>query len=293
MRQKISRRVFVVGCPRSGTTLLQSLIAANSRVVSFPETHFYERLISGRPLLSALGIASHKARPHWDVFLQEIGHTEMELALPKYAIFVKQFSDAFVHVLDTITMKQEKSIWVEKTPGHLRRIDHIENLVQCARFVHILRNGEDNIASLFDVGNKYPESWSPWYGTLDQCIQRWVIDIRISAKYASRENHMLIKYEDLISDPKPILKNLCDFIGVPFEKNMLSDYAKVVDSLVLEREIWKTSVHEPIWDTGKRRFYEYLNSEQREYVYAQLPDDVLGYCSYNGLPARSHVADII
>lgn len=277
MNDEISTRVFLVGCPRSGTTILQSLLAANSHVVSFPETHFYERVIRSRRLLSALGVPSRKARPHWDVFLAEIGHTEMRSFLPKNAIFDWQFSKAFLQVLDTITLNQGKSVWLEKTPGHLRRINHIEKLVSSVRFIHILRNGEDNIASLFEVGNKYPEIWFPWYGTLDQCIQRWVTDIRISKEYSFRKDHRLVRYEQLIENPKIVLMNLCEFIGVPFEEYMLSNYSKSADQLILEREPWKTSVHEPIWTTGKRRFHDYLNDEQRQYIRSHIPEDLFDY----------------
>ena len=42
-------RVFLVGIMRSGTTLLQSLLAAHSRVTSFPETMFF-RFLTGEPL---------------------------------------------------------------------------------------------------------------------------------------------------------------------------------------------------------------------------------------------------
>ena len=37
------RPIFIVGCPRSGTTLLQCLIATQKGVVTFPETHFFEQ----------------------------------------------------------------------------------------------------------------------------------------------------------------------------------------------------------------------------------------------------------
>ena len=291
MKREISTRVFLVGCPRSGTTLLQSLLAANSNIASFPETHFYERAISGRPLLAVLGIASRKAAPHWNIFLQEIGHTDMRTTLPAHAIFVRQFSNAFIQILDSLSLNQDKSVWLEKTPGHLRRVDQIEKLVSNARFVHITRNGEDNIASLFEVGNKYPETWFPWYGTLDQCIQRWVTDIRISEQYSSRKNHKLVRYEKLLSNPKSVLVDLCEFVGVPFEEKMLSDYAETADSLILSKEPWKTSVHEPIWTAGKRRFYEYLNDEQRHYIRAHLPEDVLKYYFFEEHSAQRISAD--
>ena len=43
---KIERRIFIVGVPRSGTTLLQSLLAAHSELTSFTESHFFSRYFS-------------------------------------------------------------------------------------------------------------------------------------------------------------------------------------------------------------------------------------------------------
>ena len=56
-------------------------------------------------------------------------------------------------------MAQGKTIWLEKSPDHLRYIDQIEKLVDEAKFIHILRNGFDNIASIYDLAGKYPETW--------------------------------------------------------------------------------------------------------------------------------------
>jgi hypothetical protein len=196
--------------------------------------------------------------------------------LPKHAIFDRQFSGAFVEVLDTLAMKQGKSVWLEKTPAHLRRVDKIEKLVRGARFVQILRNGEDNIASMFEVGNKYSETWGPWYGTLDQCIQRWVTDARISMRCFSRKNHFIVRYEKLIANPAPILVALCDFIGVPYEEKMLSDYPKVAGQLILKTEPWKASVSEPIRPNSKRKFNDYLTEKQRQYIRDHIPEDIAG-----------------
>ncbi len=43
MTSVIEGRIFVVGAPRSGTTLVQSLIASHSQVTSFTESHFFSR----------------------------------------------------------------------------------------------------------------------------------------------------------------------------------------------------------------------------------------------------------
>lgn len=279
MKTEILSRIFVVGCPRSGTTLLQSLLAANSNIHSFPESHFYEKLFSARPLFLTLGISSRHARQSWNLFLEEIIHPEMKSTLPKFAIFESQFSNAFIQVLDMLAMKQGKSVWIEKTPGHLRSIERMERVVRNARYVHIIRNGEDNIASLFEIGKQYPDTWGKWYGTLDQCIQRWVKDARISAKCSIRNNHYVISYEKLVASLVSELTALCSFIGVPFEEKMLTDYPQVSKQLILEAERWKASVSEPIKLASKRKFFEFLNEEQRQYIIANIPEDLTEYTS--------------
>ncbi|MGL4503377.1 MAG: sulfotransferase family protein, partial [Planktothrix sp.] len=49
MDQIIKNRIFLVGCPRSGTTLLQSLLAAHPQIASFPESHFFQSLAPAQP----------------------------------------------------------------------------------------------------------------------------------------------------------------------------------------------------------------------------------------------------
>jgi hypothetical protein len=275
MSSEITRRAFIVGCPRSGTTLLQSLLAAHSHIVSFPETHFYERLFGGR-LRSILGVPSRKVKSHWKNVLEEIGHTEMGSFLPEHPLFIRQYSKAFLQILDTLTRNQGKQVWLEKTPGHLHVIDEIEKYVPHPQFIHILRNGGDNIASLFEAGKRYPKFWSREFGTLDQCIQNWITDIRISLKYLQAENHRVVKYESMATHPEMVLEKLCTFIGVPFEAGMVSNYAESADQLILEKEPWKGSIKGPI-TAQTSRFYEYLDEEQRQYTRSQIPQDLLDF----------------
>ena len=63
MQTAPKQRIFLVGCPRSGTTLLQSLLAAHPDITSFPESHFFRHLIDNRRWLHrTFGIASKRAR---------------------------------------------------------------------------------------------------------------------------------------------------------------------------------------------------------------------------------------
>ncbi len=52
-------RIFLVGTPRSGTTLYQSIMAAHSQILSLPETHFFLNLIPKRNYIArALGLTN-------------------------------------------------------------------------------------------------------------------------------------------------------------------------------------------------------------------------------------------
>ena len=152
-------------------------------------------LFSGRTWRKKLGIAGRRARLRWNKYLEDIGKEEMQNYLPWCAVSVRQYSDAFVHVLNSLTLEQERNIWLEKTPRHLDFVDRIENLVERAKFVHIVRNGDEVIASLFHIGKEYSMEWGAGmlkigqshlggakYQSIDECIHTWVHYIRLSRK---------------------------------------------------------------------------------------------------------------
>ncbi len=270
-RETSISRLFLVGCPRSGTTLLQSLLAAHSQIVSFPESHFYTRIISSRFPLRQLGLASPRSRTRFLRFLDMIGHADMRHYLPLFAVSTRQYSRVFIAVLDAVARQQNKRVWLEKTPRHLDFVDDIRALVPESKFVHLVRNGEDVVASLYEVVNKHPGVWpSIPPGDLEGCIHRWVESIRLSQRYAGVPDHVIVRYEHLMEAPELVLKGLCEFIGVPFESAMLESYADNAASLVLPFETWKGAVTQAIGSNGERKFHRLFNESQRRHISAQI-----------------------
>ncbi|MEC4986622.1 MAG: sulfotransferase [Oscillatoria sp. PMC 1068.18] len=272
MNTKSKKRIFLVGCPRSGTTLLQSLLAAHSQITSFPESKFFVALNPiYEPKRKRFGLASRNAKPQLKKFLQEINCEEMFQLLPKYAIFASQYVKVFLEVLDNLTAKQGKSIWLEKSPPHLLHIDYIEKLIPEAKFIHILRNGSDVVASLYDVTHRYNSNsaWGRPY-ELDECIEGWIRDVQISLNQRDKSNHFLVKYEQLVADPHAVLKPLCEFIGVQFEEKMLTDYRQAATKVISDRETWKAGASQKIQNANATKFYQLFNEEQREYILSKI-----------------------
>jgi hypothetical protein len=264
-------RLFLVGCPRSGTTLLQSLLAAHSQILSFPETHFFSRVLSPRPLLRKLGLASPHARTRFRRVLETIGHPDTPTNLPRFTISRHYYCRAFVAVLDALTRSQNKQAWLEKTPRHLHHVDEIGARVPGAKFIHLVRKGEDVIASLYEVVNAYPEIWTTMRaGDLNSCIARWIESIERSKPYLAAPDHAMVRYEQLIEAPHDVLSRLCQFIGVSFEERMLEDARHHAAALVLPHETWKQGVSQAIDIVSQRKFDRIFSDAERRHITARI-----------------------
>ncbi|MFQ6678152.1 MAG: sulfotransferase [Fidelibacterota bacterium] len=119
----INNRIFVVGCPRSGTTLLQGLLNTHPEITSFTESHFYDYGIK-RPKIGPLYYVSRNAKKLVLSFLKENSVNEevknrilnQMPNLPKIpGKDVTAWAKYFISILDTITINRNMSIWSEKT----------------------------------------------------------------------------------------------------------------------------------------------------------------------------------
>jgi LPS sulfotransferase NodH len=271
-KHKVKTRIFLVGCPRSGTTLLQSLLAAHPEITSFPESHFCNAIFINRtPKRQKLRLASKLAYTKLEKFLREISQEEMKQYLPKFGLFPSQYAYSFIKILDILTEQQDKSIWLEKTPGHIHYIHYLEKWVKDAKFIHIIRNGADVVASLFEVTHQYPNIWGS-ARDIDQCIQQWTENVRLTKSHLFKFNHTLVEYEKLIENPRAILTEVCEFIRVEFEENMLQDYPLVAKQVTLKNEPWKASVRGKINSSNSKKFYKLFNQEQQTYILKRLSE---------------------
>ena len=273
MDRNIQGRIFLVGCPRSGTTLLQSLLAAHPQIASFPESHFFTSLEPSKAWMRQLGLglaSGKRAKSRFLEFLKILNQERMQSYVPAFAPFVRQYTSAFVKVLDTLTLEQDKSWWLEKTPGHLQCIDLIQKQVPGAQFIHIVRNGTDVVASIYDVANhRHSEGWlEP--GNLDKCIDRWIASMEITQQYADRPNHTVVRYEALVENPREVLKDLCKAIEIEFDATMLKGYRAAAKQVVRQDETWKASAEKPIRNANGKKFYQVFDEAQREHILAQL-----------------------
>ncbi|MGD1805911.1 sulfotransferase family protein [Dapis sp. BLCC M126] len=265
MKQKLQAPVFLFGCPRSGTTLLQSLLAAHPEIASFPETKFFLYGIATKyePKRQRFGLISRRLKPHLNqYFKDEINCPEMLKYFPKIPL-IDLYTRSFIKVLNILTIEEGKSLWLEKTPDHILYLDYIEKMLPKARMIHLLRNGSDVVASLYEVTHKYPKEWyKAW--DIDYCLERWKESIEISMKHSHKENHILVNYDQLVTDTPAVIKKICDFLSLEFDEGMIADYGRVAKYLIFEKG--GRTVRDKIKKSASDKFNKIFDESQKQYI---------------------------
>lgn len=269
----IDQRVFLVGCPRSGTTLLQSMLASHSRIASFPETHFFERgfaeerdLSVKRVLTPVLGgFYLGLILSDWVDELDKLGYEICDLDRPSRKWSRAAAVNDLVGLLDTLTLNDSKNVWVEKTPRHVLRINTISNYVNEPKFVHIVRDGRAVVASLHDASGRYPAYWGGRLSS-EECVSMWNACITSTFEHVGRQNHFVVAYERLLKDPEKHLRELCSFLGMRYETSMASRYASANARIVSGYEAWKENNSGPLRDAGLAKYRELFSERQRRAI---------------------------
>ncbi|MFO7251088.1 MAG: sulfotransferase [Actinomycetes bacterium] len=226
------RPIFIVGCPRSGTTLLQLMLHAHPRIAIPPETrilvHAYNRRLRFGDLSER---RNREALAEWIASRPRLQFGDLGIDA---ATFVERAGDGpgtLGSVLEIVyrmyAERHGKPRWGDKRPPYIRHIDAIVRMFPDAQFIHLIRDPRDCVASLKEM---------PWFrGTTAEAAHRWAEAIDLGRRAARRlpaGGYIEIQYERLTADPRGTLTELCAFLGEEFDEAMLepSQVADVVPS---------------------------------------------------------------
>jgi len=209
---------FIVGVQRSGTTLLRLLLNAHSDIAIPEEASFLRPLFknewSGQsitgPKLQRL-VNYLRANEQFNLWnfdreplLQEIGSRE--------AI---TFSEVMDIMYSSYAKNEGKIRWGDKSL-FFGSIEKLYEMFPKARFIHIVRDGRDVFHSWrkMDPAKSHPSVMAlDWKLKLD-FIER-------SIKTIPASNMLLVRYEDLLTQPNESLQKICNFLSIDFEEDML------------------------------------------------------------------------
>jgi hypothetical protein len=272
----IDLRIFIVGAPRSGTTLVQSLLAAHSAVTSYTESHFFSRHFTLLPI-SSRPVLTQNPVPRLRDFLTENSAARLDAAAwfesrsrvlrwrPLLPFLTRSVARQLMCVLDEMAQRRGCACWIEKTPMHLRYIPYLESLSErgSIRFVHVIRQGLEVVSSLHLAS----QSWERPYDLMT-CAERWNADVGYSLGRTGSPNDLFVVYEELTSGPQAALERLVGELGLGWEPGLLEGYGQASAQLVTGQEPWKADVGRSIRPSATS--HRTLSAEQQALVHTRL-----------------------
>jgi Sulfotransferase family len=217
---------FIVGVGRSGTTLLRLMLDSHPEMTIPPETHFVPDLIEAfddaEELEPSRVVAIITSDRHWVDF--DLDPAELEERLGRMSEL--DATDALRAFYGVYAEKQGKPRWGDKTPIYVTDMAKIQGALPEARFVHLIRDGRD--AALSRAKRSLKGGDTP----ITRPAELWRSRI-LKARNQSRKlsHYTEVRYEDLVTDPEPTLRRVCEFIELPFDAAMLTYYERAEERL--------------------------------------------------------------
>lgn len=246
--------IFVVGVPRSGTTLMRSILESHTRIAIAGESHYLGRLlrwrgarhdfrrvgrleddVAVRRLVARIysdgfqrGSRLRETSPAWRWLARSVPREELEQRLLEGE---RSERGVFTAVLRVYADRRRKPIFGEKTPGHIRWAETLLAWYPTGRVVHMMRDPRAVYLSQFKRRNPeaLPYRWllrvpllmrgfilleAAWLWA-DAVSRHRVLSRRYRARY------LMVRFEDLVREPETEVRRLCQFLGVELELAML------------------------------------------------------------------------
>lgn len=191
---EINRPIFIVGCHRSGTSMLRVSLDSHPRISIGNE----------------------------DPTLYSLAKTDTDLCRARregYGFSEEEWFGLVRRMVEEIFMRyaasQGKTRWGLKFPPNSLIIGYLNRLYPDCQVIHIVRHPRDVIASGL---RKWGKKKGAYYG------RRWVKYVRSAEAAGTRlgkDRFSTIRYEDLVADPQQVLKETVEWLGEPWSDEVL------------------------------------------------------------------------
>jgi hypothetical protein len=235
--------IFIVGFPRSGTTLAQKLVSQHLGIPTLPETHYFEFLENHEPAGGQLKPDAARALVEELAAFLKIDALALRPLLDRPEVPIRAlFLQLIAQQIGSQTLA-DKGQWLEKTPGHAEHLERIHQMFPKARFLCMVRNPLNAFASrreLQEPGKGWGEEWKP----IEAFCAMWAEHVKTMRQFAERHpgQLLILRLEDLAADPEAQMQRVRDFVGPGFA-NVAA--APLEPGIVQPFETWKRDALKP------------------------------------------------
>jgi hypothetical protein len=213
---------FIFGCPRSGTSLLSSMLGSHPNLAVPYESHLYDSIY---PIVRRYGNPSRpsvRARLVSEILRTE--HIRKWTPPPSLGETLDTIERYDFHgIVDGLmrawARSQGKSRWGEKTPQHTFCWRTISAGFPGLQVIHLIRDGRDVAlsyrAAYFGPKHVYPLAcrWQQYLSAAEE-----------ARAHLGDKAFLQVRYEDLVESPELELRRICSFLGEEFAPSMLTFY---------------------------------------------------------------------
>lgn len=268
---------FIVGCGRSGTTLLQSVLMSHPDVAIPPETKFAAKFPAYTPALRNLSREATFRRAldtviddqrRKGIAFDESRFRELAAAAPR------TWDGLLLAVLAAFADHEGRPRVGEKSPAHTPLVGRLSESFPHAKFIHLIRDPRAVMLSRIRAGFTA--------GALGAELPRWREAADMHRDHAQRlgpSRYLLLRYEDLVTDLAPTVKSLCDFLDLDMRDEMLNPHKREAKGFNPRSKDWMQNTLKPVFTGSIDKWRTELTPTQIALVEHALRDEMarMGY----------------
>lgn len=255
--------IYILGNPRSGTSLLRLMLNAHSDVVAPPECGFIQwnmKLFQKKTFLTKTdrmkfidGVINSKKMETWGITSEEISKSLDLVDIPTYSNYCKAVLKTYARVRGN---KPNPKVLVDKNNYYLSHLDEIQRAIPDAYYIHLVRDVRD-VALSYQNLNKMDGLRGNYVPKLDSDIEKiasiWKNNNYRVSRFLIDKKCIQIRYEDLITSTKSQLIRLASFLEIPYDDKMERYYE--FNDEPMETLPWKTKTLNPL-DVKRVKAYQ-------------------------------------
>lgn len=207
-----SSPVFVVGVPRSGTTLVQTMLDSHPRLSVAYEANFLVDIPLGQRSWSANATEALRMVEAHTNFRSNSFDTALARAACR-DLGITDAAGAMRALGASHAIAQNKVRWGNKTPKALLHLTELAAIFPDAQFIHVIRDGRDSAASQIGGDRSFVQNAILWRD-----------GIRAGRRAESRvgsDRYLEVRLEEILLSPEKQIRQMCAFLGEQFHQSMM------------------------------------------------------------------------
>lgn len=221
---------FVLGSGRNGSTLL-SIILNNHQSVFLPKEQYALPYVIAKYYLTFYSSYAQKFKFIFRDFENHSQDWQLSSALKKNIInqflndrkHPKCFQLMYYHIVKNLSLVNTKNaiLFGDHTPLLIRNMDIVRQSFKGSKYILLVRDPRDVVASYMKMGH-------PVQDTPVKVAQRWNEGINNFLNSAQKKDfiHIVVRYEDLVSNAESTIHTICTFLEIEFQEGMLDTVSK-------------------------------------------------------------------